>query len=112
MSGEKQDFFDNPNNIRNMLRVFYVICALLFAADFVVHRHTEFRFEGLPGFYPIYGFVGCVILVFAAKWMRTFLMRPEDYYDKRELTDFNSDDGDTSSHEDTNTSVSGGHQRV
>lgn len=85
MRGNKQALFDNPDNIRKLLRVFYGICALLFAADFVVHRHIEFRWEGLPGFYPLYGFVGCVILVFAAKWMRTFLMRPEDYYDKREL---------------------------
>lgn len=88
MSGDKQAFFDNPDNIRKMLRVFYGICILLFALDFVIHRHTEYRWEELPGFYPIYGFVGCVILVFAAKWMRTFLMRPEDYYDKRELEDF------------------------
>lgn len=92
MSVEKQAFFDNPNNIRWMLRIFYSICALLFAMDFVIHRHTEFRWESLPGFYPMYGFVGCVILVFAAKWMRTFLMRPEDYYDKRELTDNTADE--------------------
>ena len=33
-------------------------------------------------FYPVYGFVGCVVLVLVAKWMRSFLMRPEDYYDE------------------------------
>jgi len=87
MNNEKPSFFDKPENVRLLLRIFYGICILLFALDFVIHRHTEFRAEGLPGFYPIYGFVGCVILVFAAKWMRTFLMRPEDYYDRRELTD-------------------------
>ncbi|MFC6635725.1 hypothetical protein [Microbulbifer taiwanensis] len=85
MSGEKQYFFDRPDNIRLVLRIFYGICALLVAADFVVHRHTEFRWEGLPAFYPLYGFVGCVILVIVAKWMRSFLMRPEDYYDRLEL---------------------------
>lgn len=87
MSGEKQYYFDKPENIRLVLRIFYAICALLVAADFVVHRHTEFRWEGLPAFYPLYGFVGCVILVIIAKWMRTFLMRPEDYYDRVELQD-------------------------
>lgn len=85
MSSEKTHFFDRPESIRLLLRIFYVLCALLVALDFVVHRHTEFRWEGLPGFYPMYGFVGCVILVFAAKWMRKLLMRPEDYYDKVEL---------------------------
>lgn len=86
MSG-KNYFFDKPENIRLLLRIFYGICALLVALDFVVHRHTEFRWEGLPAFYPLYGFVGCVILVIVAKWMRRFLMRPEDYYDRVELED-------------------------
>ncbi|WP_299595297.1 hypothetical protein [uncultured Microbulbifer sp.] len=87
MNSEKTYFFDNPDNIRKVLRVFYATCFVLFALDFVIHRHTEYRWEGLPGFYPVYGFVGCVALVVVAKWMRTFLMRPEDYYDKRELAD-------------------------
>lgn len=84
-TSDKIHFFDNPGNIRLVLRIFYGICALLVALDFIVHRHTEFRWEGLFGFYPLYGFVGCVALVVVAKWMRTFLMRPEDYYDREEL---------------------------
>ncbi|WP_237056321.1 hypothetical protein [Microbulbifer sediminum] len=84
-TGDKQDFFDKPENIQRILRTFYAICALLVLADFVVHRHTEHGWEGLPGFYPLYGFAGCVILVIIAKWMRKFLMRPEDYYDRLEL---------------------------
>ena len=39
-------------------------------------------FEGLWGFYAIYGFVACVILVLLAKEMRKLLMRDEDYYDR------------------------------
>ena len=112
MSGEKPDFFDNPDNIRNMLRVFYGLCALLFAADFAIHRHIEYRWEGIPGFYPIYGFVGCVVLVFAAKWMRTFLMRPEDYYDKRELADFNAGDTGEPTEENPTIYLDGGRDRV
>ncbi|SHE56468.1 hypothetical protein SAMN04487965_0170 [Microbulbifer donghaiensis] len=93
MSGDKSDFFDKPDNVRRLLRIFYGICALLVALDFVVHRHTEFRWEGLPAFYPLYGFVGCVLLVIVAKWMRRFLMRPEDYYDRAELVDSDSQGG-------------------
>ncbi|GLX81093.1 hypothetical protein [Thalassotalea eurytherma] len=79
---EPRDFFDKPENIEKMLKVFYVICGLLVVADFIVHRHIYHDWENIPAFYAIYGFVGCSLLVFVAKWMRTFLMRKEDYYDE------------------------------
>ena len=82
MKDEKTYFFDKPENIRKVLRVFYVICALLLLLDVIVHRHVLHPWEWLWGFYPLYGFVGCVVLVLVAKWMRTFLMRPEDYYER------------------------------
>lgn len=79
---ESTGFFEKPENISKMLKVFYVICVLLVVADFIVHRHIYHSWENMPAFYAIYGFVGCSILVFVAKWMRTFLMRGEDYYDE------------------------------
>ena len=85
MNDEKQYFFDNPDNVKRVLRILYACCALLFALDFVIHRHVMHSWENLWGFYPVYGFVGCVILVLIAKWMRIFLMRPEDYYDDGEV---------------------------
>ena len=81
---EKTYLFDNPRNVSRLLSGFYIICAGLFIADFIVHRHTVHPWEGLPGFYAIYGFVACVLLVVVAKEMRKVLMRKEDYYDKNE----------------------------
>lgn len=86
MDNEKKYLFDKPQNIKRLLYILYASCALLFVLDFVVHRHVYHRWENLWGFYPIYGFVGCVVLVLIAKWMRTFLMRPEDYYDNQDIT--------------------------
>jgi len=77
---EKTHLFDKPENVQRLLKVFYVICVLLLVLDVVIHRHTYHPWEGLIGFYPLYGFVGCVVLVLIAKWMRTFLMRDEGYY--------------------------------
>jgi len=68
---------------------------LLVVLDFVIHRHVYHSWENLPAFYPIYGFVGCVVLVIVARWMRTFLMRSEDYYDKQ--YDDNDDNDDKNS---------------
>lgn len=83
MSDEKTYFFDKPQNIKLVLRIFYALCIVLLVLDFVLSRYIYHAWEQLPGFYPIYGFVGCVILVIVAKWMRIFLMRSEFYYDDK-----------------------------
>ena len=54
----------------------------LFFADGFYHKHGEVTAEYLFGFYGVYGFIGCVALVLAAKWLRTVVMRSEDYYDR------------------------------
>ena len=74
--------WDNPQNVKRLLYVFYFICAVLFLVDFFVHRHMVHTWESLWGFYAIYGWVACVILVLVAKELRKVLMRREDYYDR------------------------------
>lgn len=84
MSADKHKtyLFDNPRNVRLVVRGLYVSCAVLFLLDFVLHRHVSHPWEEMPGFYAIYGFAACVLLVLLAKEMRKVLMRGEDYYDK------------------------------
>lgn len=79
---EQRHFFDKKENITLVLRIFYTLCALLLALDLIIHRHTYHDWEKLPGFYPLFGFVACVVLVLIATRMRDFLMRSEDYYEK------------------------------
>ena len=88
----KQHVFDKPRNVRIVLRSLYTVCAFVFLLDIINlipfaggagHlRHAEASWEGFPGFYAIYGFVACVILVLVAKQLRKVLMRDEDYYDR------------------------------
>ena len=78
---EKTYLFDNPRNVSRLLLGFYIICGGLFLADFIAHRHIVHSWEGIPGFYALYGFVACVVLVLIAKEMRKLVMRKEDYYD-------------------------------
>lgn len=80
-SEEKQYLFDKPENVNRLLRGFYVVCGILFLLDFVLHRHVYHAWENLPGFYAVFGFVACVVLVLVAKEMRKVVMRDEDYYD-------------------------------
>lgn len=88
MENEKKYLFDKPENIQRLLYFLYACCALLLLLDFVIHRHVVHSWENLWGFYPLYGFVGCVVLVLVATWMRTFLMRSEDFYADEGKTDY------------------------
>jgi hypothetical protein len=87
MDNKTKYIFDDPKNVKRVMTFLYASCALLFALDFVINRHVYHSWENLWGFHAIYGFVGCVVLVVVAKWMRGFLMRPEDYYDDEWKTD-------------------------
>ena len=78
---DKRHMFDNPRNVRRVVYALFAICAFTFAADFFVERHVDHPWEVLFGFYAVYGFVACVVLVLAAKEMRKVLMRKEDHYD-------------------------------
>jgi MFS superfamily sulfate permease-like transporter len=45
------------------------------------HAHTWL--EHLPGFWAVFGFVGCVVLIVASKWFGHLgIMTREDYYDE------------------------------
>ncbi len=82
---ERQHVWDNPRNVKRLFNVFYAVCVILLVLDplldLVIPRDDHHAWERLPEFYPLYGFVGIVVLVFIAKLMRRVLMRPEDYYD-------------------------------
>ncbi|MDH5191154.1 MAG: hypothetical protein OEW89_07880 [Gammaproteobacteria bacterium] len=79
---EKKYFFDKPENIKWIIRVFYSICLLLVIADFILHRHTTMAWEEMPAFYAIYGFAAYVLLVVLSNILRKLVMRKENYYDE------------------------------
>ena len=74
--------FDTPRNVKRLLMGFYLFLVLLIVADLFVPKHPFFPWEGYPSFYGAYGFVACVSLVLAAKYiLRVLVKRKEDYYD-------------------------------
>lgn len=67
-----------------------VILALIAVASFV----AEFGFlsgtskghwwNHVPAFYALWGFVGCIVIILASKWMgKLFIQKKEDYYDSK-----------------------------
>ena len=75
-------WLDRSENVTKLYRGLWVVGALLAAIDLILHRHEDFGFATLFGFYGVYGFCACVILVLIAKKLRTVLMRDEDYYER------------------------------
>ena len=64
-------------------KIAYGILVLLFIVDFIIPRH-EIHFFGdkIPGFWSIFGFSACVVIIIVSKWLgKNGLMRDEDYYD-------------------------------
>ena len=87
---EETHVFDNPRNVRRVIIALFTCCAVLFLSDaifLVHHKHPSFEEGVFPaehwfGFYGVYGFVACVLLVLIAKQMRKVLMRAENYYEQ------------------------------
>ena len=78
---EKRYWLDDPRNVTKLVWGLVAVCAGLFFADAFYEKHGPFAIEHLFGFFGLFGFIVCVGLVLGAKWMRNFIMRPEDYYE-------------------------------
>jgi hypothetical protein len=78
---DRRYWLDAPRNVTRIVWALVAVCCALFFADAFYQSHGVFAVEHLFGFYALFGFIVCVALVLAAKWMRIILMRPEDYYD-------------------------------
>ena len=82
MDTEKKYIFDNKKNVQRVLYGLFCTLILLLALEPFVHKHSYFAWEKWFGFYAIYGFVACVLLVLAAKYiLRPLVKREEDFYD-------------------------------
>jgi hypothetical protein len=84
---DTRHWLDRSSNVSKLLWVLYGVGFLLFVVDAFYDKHAKFSFENFFGFYAIVGFVVFVAIVLTGKYLRKFLMRAEDYYDR----DYNDD---------------------
>ena len=77
-------WLDKPGNVKKLLVGLYLVCGCLLLSDAIYHRHTILSMENWFGFYGIYGFVACVILVLVATQIRKLVSRPEHYYERKD----------------------------
>jgi predicted tellurium resistance membrane protein TerC len=79
------------DRLKTVIKLCYLMLGLLVIIDMVLvdkhHAHTWM--EHLPGFWSMFGFGACVIIIVVSKWyghVKWFgsnfrIMSPEDYYD-------------------------------
>ncbi len=63
----------------------YIGLGLLVAWDigFVPKDHAHTAIEQWPGFWALFGFIACVLIIIVSKWYGHLgIMTREDYYDK------------------------------
>jgi hypothetical protein len=68
--------------VRRRTLAYIVGLALVLAIGFIAHpSEAEHFWERLPIFEAIFGFVGCLFIVFVSKVLgRLFIQKKEDYY--------------------------------
>ena len=82
MSEAKKYWLDRSENVTKLYRGLWGVGIALVALDLFLHKHEEFDFAAWFGFYGVFGFFACVLLVLVAKNLRGVLMRSEDYYER------------------------------
>jgi hypothetical protein len=73
------------DRLKLVIRLSYVGLALLVLWDiiFISKEHAHTRAEHIPGFWALFGFVACVLIIVVSKWYGHLgIMTREDYYDK------------------------------
>jgi succinate dehydrogenase hydrophobic anchor subunit len=73
--------------LTTVVRVCLVGLALLVLVDaipgVVDKEHAHTALERWPGFWALFGFLGCVVLILVSKWFgHCGIMKDEDYYDE------------------------------
>lgn len=83
MSGHKgkEYWLDSSENVTRLYRGLWALGIALLAIDLALHKHEDFAFAAWIGFYCLFGFFACVVLVLVAKRLRGVLMRDENYYE-------------------------------
>lgn len=80
-------FLDELKNLALLKKLFYASLVVLILLELILMgiRETHLSLAHIaefPAFHAIFGFVGCVVMVFVVKFLgHQWLMKEEDYYD-------------------------------
>ena len=68
---------------KTVKKIAYGILILLVMVDFIIPgQEVHFFGDKIPGFWSLFGFTACVVIIIVSKWLgKIGLMKDEDYYD-------------------------------
>ena len=69
---------------KTMKRIAYAVLILILVIDFFIPRHEiHFFGDGIPGFWSLFGFVACILIILISKWIGQLgIVKDEDYYNE------------------------------
>lgn len=72
--------------MKRILSIALGVLVFFVLLDFALHRGAGgFAWSGVPGFFALFGLIGCVAIVLISKWLGHYwLQRKEDYYDRKD----------------------------
>ena len=69
---------------KTMKRISFATLILIIVIDFFIPRH-EIHFFGdrIPGFWSLFGFIACILIILISKWIGHLgIMQDENYYNE------------------------------
>ena len=69
---------------KGVKKICYIVLILIIIADFFIPRH-EIHFIGdkIPGFWSLFGFIACILIILISKWIGHLgIMQDENYYNE------------------------------
>ena len=65
-------------------KIAYAVLILIILIDFFIPRHEiHFIGDGITGFWSLFGFVACILIILISKWIGHLgIMQDENYYNE------------------------------
>ena len=69
---------------KTMKKIAYAVLTLIIVIDFRIPRHeVHFFGDEIPGFWSLFGFVACILIILISKWIGHLgIMQDENYYNE------------------------------
>jgi hypothetical protein len=76
--------------VKRLWLIFAIALVVSLGLDLLIggQKHGEYFWVHIPGFFAVFGFISCVVIIVVSKYIgHHWLQRKEDYYDRSDRDD-------------------------